>query len=327
MKVTRSDTATIRIIIPRRDIIKRAVRLGAEIRNLRLSDDLSDQVIRGINNLLLEHKVIFFRDQKPLDAARYDRFAIRLSNVVPDHRGGRTKAMPSILKLGSGRSGGRADQWRHTVIILEGYPKISLLRSMTNPACDDNDTVWSDMAAAYQALPLSLRMFADQLWAVHKNACGYPMRAHVAETDRQHLDEVFTRTISETEHPVVRVHPETGERTLVIGDFVQRFVGLQKFTGQQLLRLFNSYITARENTVRWSWKPGDVAIWDSRATQYHEARDFCDQHHVQSRRASTDCDLPPSIDAPRRAKRVNVLKVRARKPRKAYRGMQSRSSP
>lgn len=325
MKVTMSDTANIHDVIPRTDIIKRAARLGAEIRNVSLSDDLSDEVIRGINNLLLEHKVIFFRNQQPLDAAQHDRFAIRLSDLVPDHEVGAAKAMPSILKLGLGRSGGRADHWQHTVIIVEGYPKVSLLRGVLNPAYG-GDALWSDMAAAYQALPLSLRMFADQLWAVHKNVYGYPMRAHAAEADKQHLDEVFTRAMSEAEHPVVRVHPETGERTLAIGDFVQRFVGLQKVTGQKLLRLFQSYITAPENTVRWSWKLGDVAIWDSRAIQYHEARDFGDQHHVQSR-ASADCDVPLSIDARRRVKRVNMSEVRASKPRTAYHGMRRRSSP
>ncbi|MDA9441439.1 dioxygenase [Bradyrhizobium sp. CCBAU 51745] len=320
-----SDTTTIHDVVPKVNVVRRAVGLGAEIRNVRLSDELSDEVIHAINDLLLEHKVLFFRDQQELDAAEHERLAMRLDDLVPDHQVGIAKAMPSILKPVSVRSGGRADQRQQTVIMLEGYPKICHLRRVINPSYY-GDTVWSDMATAYQALPLSLRMFADQLWAVHNNSQGYAMKAELAEADKQHLDDVFTRPSFETEHPVVSVHPKTGKRSLASGDFVQRFVGFQKYTSQKILRLFQSYITAPENTVRWSWQPGDVAIWDCPAIQYHEAQDFDDHHRVQNR-ATTDRDLPLNIDARRCTKQVNTPKQRSPKTRTAYGAMRSRSSP
>lgn len=313
MKVIMSDTTTIRDVIPKVDVIKRAVRLGAEIRNVRLSDELSDDVIHAINGLLIEHKVLFFRDQQALDAAEHEHLAMRLGDLM----------MPSILKPDLGHSGGRADQRQHTVVMVEGYPKISLLRSVINPSYH-GDTAWSDMAAAYQALPLSLRMFADQLWAVHNNSCGYAMKAELAEADKQHLVDVSTGPSFETVHPVVSVHPQTGKRTLAIADFVRRFVGFQKYTSQKMFSLFQSYITASENTERWSWVPGDVAIWDCRATQYHEAKDFGD-HHPTEQRATTDRDLPLSIDARRRTNHVNTSKRRRPKV-SAYGAMRSRSS-
>lgn len=129
-----------------------------------------------------------------------------------------------------------------------------------------------------------------------------------SEADRKHFEEVFTGTIYETEHPVVRVHPETGERTLVLGNFVQRFVGLSKYDSQKLFDLFQSHITAPENTVRWSWQQGDVVIWDNRATQHYAVNDYGDQHRVV-RRATIDGEVPVSIDG-----RNSVTRVKSTKP-------------
>ncbi|OSI36748.1 TauD/TfdA dioxygenase family protein, partial [Bradyrhizobium canariense] len=170
---------------------------------------------------------------------------------------------------------------------------------------------WSNTAAAYLELPAPLRKLADELWAVHSNAYDYAVKTQATEADRKHFDEVFTGTIYETEHPVVRVHPETGERTLVLGNFVQRFVGLPKYDGQKLFELFQSHITAPENTLRWSWKTGDVAIWDNRATQHYAVNDYGDQHRIV-RRATIDGEVPLSVDG-----RSSVTRVKASKPQAA----------
>lgn len=299
-----SNITIIDNVIPRADIVKRAARLGAEIKNVRLSGDLPDDVVRAINQVLLEHKVIFFRDQAHLDDAEQERFAVRLGKLVPHPTVGATKGTSSILELDSERGGGRADQWHTDVTFVDAYPKISVLRGVVIPAFG-GDTVWSNTAAAYLDLPAPLRKLAEELWAVHSNA-------YASEADRKHFEEVFTGTIYETEHPVVRVHPETGERTLVLGNFVQRFVGLPKYDGQKLFDLFQSHITAPENTVRWSWKAGDVAIWDNRATQHYAVNDYGDQHRVV-RRATIDGDVPLSVDGRRSVTRIKTSKPQAAK--------------
>ena len=125
-----SSTTTIDNAIPRADIIKRAARLGAEIKNIRLSGDLSDEVVRAINQVLLEHKVIFFRDQGHLDDAEQERFAVRLGKLVPHPTVGAINGTSSILELDSGRGGGRADQWHTDVTFVDAYPKISVLRGV-----------------------------------------------------------------------------------------------------------------------------------------------------------------------------------------------------
>lgn len=297
-----SETTSVDNIIPHVDIIKRAARIGAEIRNIKLSGDLPDRTVAAINKLLLEHKVIFFRDQNHLDDAEQERFAARLGTLVPHPTIGPAKGTASVLELDASRGGGRADQWHTDVTFVDAYPKISVLRGVVIPAFG-GDTVWSNTATAYRDLPGTLQKLADELWAVHSNAYDYAVKSRATEADRKHFDEVFTGTVYETEHPVARVHPETGERTLILGNFVQRFVGIPKYDGQKLFELFQSHITAPENTVRWSWKQSDVAIWDNRATQHYAVNDYGDQPRVV-RRATIDGDVPASIDGRRSVTRI-----------------------
>ena len=294
--------------IPEADITRLTGRIGAEISNVRVSGDLPETAIGAINQLLLRHKVIFFRGQSHLDDAGQERFAVRLGNLVPHPTIGAIKGTSSILELDSSRGGGRADQWHTDVTFVDAYPKFSVLRGVVIPEFG-GDTIWSNTAAAYESLPPALRALADELWAVHSNAYDYAaVRSRATDADRKHFEEVFTGTIYETEHPVVRVHPETGERTLVLGNFVQRFVGYSKSDGQKLYELFQSHITSPENTVRWRWQAGDVAIWDNRATQHIAVNDYGDEHRVVHR-ATVDGDVPLSVDG-----RRSITRTKATKP-------------
>ncbi|MFK0692866.1 TauD/TfdA dioxygenase family protein [Mesorhizobium sp. IMUNJ 23033] len=301
-----SEASLIDTVIPRADIVKRAARIGAEIRNIRLSGDLPDQTIAAINRVLLEQKVIFFRDQGHLDDAEQERFALRFGQLVPHPILGAVEGTVSITEFDSTRVGRRADMWHTDWTFVDAYPKIAMLRGVVIPP-SGGDTIWSNTAAAYLDLPPPVQRLADELWAVHTNAFDYTVMARASETDRKHFDDVYTRTIYETEHPVVRVHPETGERTLVLGDVVQHFVGIPKYDGQQLFALFQSHITAPENTVRWSWKEGDVAIWDNRATQHYPVTDYGEQHRIV-RRATIAGEVPVSVDGRRSVKRIKTAK-------------------
>lgn len=295
-------------VIPPSDVVKRAPRIGAEIKNIKLSGELPDHTIAAVNSLLLEHKVIFFRNQGHLDDAEQERFAHRLGKLVPHPTISITKGTASMIELDSARGGSRADFWHTDVTFVDAYPKIAVLRGVVIPAFG-GDTVWSNTATAYLDLPPPLQRLADELWAVHSNAYDYTVMTRASEADKKHFDDVYTRTIYETEHPVVRVHPETGEHTLVLGDLVQRFIGIRKYDGQRLFDLFQSHITAPQNTVRWNWKQGDVAIWDNRATQHYAVNDYGDQHRVV-RRAVIDGEVPLSVDGQRSVMRI----VAAKKP-------------
>ena len=96
----------------------------------------------------------------------------------------------------------------------------------------------------------------------------------------------------------MRVHPETGERSLVLGHFVKRFVGLNSAESSALFQLLQNRVTRLENTVRWTWQQGDVAIWDNRATQHYAVADF-DNHPREVRRVTVAGDVPIGTDGQR----------------------------
>lgn len=296
-----SEMALIDNVIRRTDVVKRTARIGAEVRNIKLSSDLPDQTIVSINSLLLEHKVIFFRDQGHLDDVEQERFAMRFGKPAPNPTFGATKGTMSIIEINSTRPPFPTDRWHMDWSCMDAYPKISVLRGVVIPPVG-GDTVWSNTATAYLDLPLPLQRLADDLWAVHSSA----ITTHPSEADKTLYDEAFTRARFETEHPVVRVHPETGERTLVLGSYVERFVDVSKYDGQRLFDLFESHITAPENTVRWNWKQHDVVIWDNRATMHYAARDYGEQPRVV-RRAMIEGEVPVSVGGRCSVARVKVV--------------------
>lgn len=120
-------------------------------------------------------------------------------------------------------------------------------------------------------------------------------RPHASEAAVKHYEDVFTSTVYQTEHPVVRVLPRTGERSLVLGYFARRFVGYSQSNSNHLFDMLQSHITKLENTVRWRWNVGDVAIWDNPATQHCAINDYGDQKRVVHR-STIAGEIPVSVD-------------------------------
>jgi alpha-ketoglutarate-dependent taurine dioxygenase len=268
--------------------------LGAEVHKLRLSADLPAAQIEALYQQLLVHKVLFFRGQHHLDDDGQEAFARRFGNLVahptqPVSRGS------VILELDASRGGGRADAWHSDVTFVPAYPKLAILRAVIVPDWG-GDTVWANTAAAYAKLPEALQQLADKLWTVHSNDYDYAsVRYQATPEGLKHYKEVFRSTIYRTEHPLVHVHPETGERNLLLGHFVQHIAGLRKSESERLLALLHERTTQLENTVRWSWQAGDVAIWDNRATLHYAINDYGEQPRVV-RRVTVDGERPLSVD-------------------------------
>ncbi len=269
-------------------------RIGAKIVGVDLSAPLSDDVVRQIRQALVQYKVIFFRGQQ-LDAAGQVTFARRFGEVTTAHPTVPSlPGHPEILDLDYGRTAARANNWHTDVTFVDRPPLGSVLRAITIPPAG-GDTIWANSVTAYQDLPPHLQSLADQLWAVHSNAYDYAEAAVSLSDELKAYRKVFTSTVYETLHPVVRVHPESGERGLFIGGFVRQIQGLSTTESDDIIRLLQSYVTRPENTVRWRWKVGDVAFWDNRATQHYAVYDYGDQpRHVQ--RVTLVGDRPVSID-------------------------------
>jgi taurine dioxygenase len=271
-------------------------RIGAVVSGVRLGGDLDAPTVAALRAAVLRHKVVFLRDQHHLDAQGHEAFGRLLGEPV---------AHPTVPSV-DGRyalavdndHGGRANQWHTDVTFVPAYPAFSILRAEVIPPYG-GDTLWSNTAAAYAELPEPLRVLADSLRGVHTNDYDYAaVRPGALSAELRQHREVFTSVTFRTEHPVVRVHPETGERTLVLGNFLQRFTGLDGRDSRALLGVLQSHVERPENTVRWRWRAGDVAIWDNRATQ-HYGVDDSDDHERTLRRVTVDGDVPVGVDGRR----------------------------
>ncbi|MDZ4876646.1 MAG: Alpha-ketoglutarate-dependent sulfate ester dioxygenase [Chroococcidiopsis cubana SAG 39.79] len=271
-----------------------AGRIGAEIVGIDLSASLGDDIISEIRQTLVQYKVIFFRNQQ-LDASKQVAFARRFGEVTTAHP--TVPSLPGhseILDLDYGRNVNRANHWHTDVTFVDRPPLGSILRAIEIPL-SGGDTVWANTVTAYQDLPTPLRNLADQLWAVHSNAYDYAAATIDLSEEFRAYRAIFESTVYETLHPVVRIHPESGERGLYIGGFVRRLKGLSQTESDDLVRLLQSYVTRLENTVRWRWQEGDVAFWDNRATQHYASDDYGSQpRRVQ--RVTIVGDLPVGID-------------------------------
>jgi taurine dioxygenase len=278
-----------------------AGRIGAEIRDVRLSGDLGQETFHAIRQALLKYKVLFFRGQQHLDDVGQEAFAKLFGELVAHPTVPVRDGTGYLLELDSVH-GGRANSWHTDVTFDLAYPQASILRAVVIPQAG-GDTVWANTAQAYLDLPPALRQLADTLWALHTNDYDYAARFNTDDAGLKRYREVFTSRIYETEHPVVRVHPETGERTLVLGHFVKKLLGYPTGDSEHLLKLLESYVIRLENTVRWRWTAGDIAIWDNRATQHYAINDYGSQHRVV-RRVTIAGDVPVGVDGRRSVSRT-----------------------
>ena len=167
---------------------------------------------------------------------------------------------PSVVRPWSG--------WHTDVTAAVNPPWGSILRGVTIPPYS-GDTQWTNLAVAYRELSEPLRNFVDGLRGLHRFAAPAGSQALAL------FEEKTTRRPLLTEHPLVRVHPETGEKSLLISPtFLQSIVGLAPRESQVLLELLFEHSIRPEFTVRFKWEPGSVAFWDNRATAHLAPQDI-----------------------------------------------------
>lgn len=274
-----------------------AGRIGAEIRGVHLSGELDAATVEAIQQALVEYKVLFFREQTQLDDQRQEAFAHLLGEPVAHPTVPVREGTRYLLEL-DGAEGQRANSWHTDVTFVDAYPKASILRSVVAPAFG-GDTLWANTATAYRGLPSELRELADKLTAVHSNEYDYAgAKPDVSAEKLERYRKVFTSTVYETEHPVVRVHPISGEKSLLLGHFVKRIKGYSQADSAHLFGLLQSHVIRQENTVRWRWQAGDVAIWDNRSTQHYAIDDYGTQDRVV-RRVTLKGEVPVGVNGQR----------------------------
>jgi alpha-ketoglutarate-dependent sulfate ester dioxygenase len=251
--------------------------IGAELSGVDLTRTLPDETIASIRRALLEHKVVFFRGQQ-LTYESEVAFARRFGSLTLGHPTLPSPPDQPLLEEIDSDFGPPANQWHTDVTFVDQPPAFTFLYGAIIPPVG-GDTIWANTVSAYDSLPPELRDLADRLRVVHTNAHDYASVdarrfGHDLKPSWFENAKNFVSTVYETEHPAVRSHPETGERSLVLGGFAQRVAGYHSDVARDLIRTFQEYIIRPENTVRWRWRVGDLAIWDNRATQHRAVFDY-----------------------------------------------------
>ncbi|WP_410648727.1 TauD/TfdA dioxygenase family protein [Amycolatopsis sp. cmx-4-54] len=241
--------------------------IGAEIGGVDLARPLTPALHAELNRALLEWKVLFFRDQD-ITSEHQRAFAanwgqLETNPFIPKGetedttRFTRSASMPAFENI-----------W-HVDVTFRPEPALgSVLRLIEVPPVG-GDTMWADMAAAYDNLPDDVRERIDGATAVHDFIPGFDRFSDPGLLLR-HQD-----AFPPVEHPVVRTHPETGRRTLFVNQaFTTHIVGMDRDESDRLLRYLFSRAHVPEFQVRFGWRPGSVAFWDNRATQHYAVNDY-----------------------------------------------------
>ncbi|HET7399449.1 MAG TPA: TauD/TfdA family dioxygenase [Intrasporangium sp.] len=263
-------------------------RIGAEIAGVDVSAELDADTIDFLNRALLEHKALVFRGA-PLSKEQQERFAAHLGDLTTAHPTLAAEAgAPRVLPVDSER--GVANHWHTDVTFVRSPPKVTTLVSKVVPPYG-GETLIANTAAAYRDLPEPLRQLADSLWAIHTNDYDYAQPEEALDQRARENRAQFTSLTYRTAHPVVRVHPETGEKGLFLGGFVQRIVGLSAGESRDIVRLLQSYVTRPENVLRVAWEPDQLVVFDNRVTQ-HYAIDNYDGRPRRLNRVTVAGDVP-----------------------------------
>ncbi len=281
-------------------IVPMTLHIGAEIRGLDLSKPITPEIAEAVNAALIKWKVIFFKGQN-LSHAGQVSFARSMGEPTIGHEVfGHDPDYPeiySVAKFRTAQTHRTAKMqrpwtgWHTDLTAAINPPKASILRGVTIPPYG-GDTFWTNLAAAYEGLSETFRNFVDTLKGIHR--FEPPAGAKI----NSNYDESIRRRVMESEHPIVRIHPESGERILFVSpSFLKSVSGLTPRESGQILELLWEHITRPEYTVRFKWEPGDIAMWDNRSTAHLAPTDIFESNYDrQLYRVTLVGDVPVGTD-------------------------------
>ncbi len=268
--------------------------------------DVGAVEVDAIRSLLLDHLVLFFPDQD-LTPDAHIAFG-RLFGVLEAHPNLTfDAARPEFFELhAAGGQGAIADEW-HSDLTCQDQPSVMAILNMVKCPSVGGDTLWANMYKAFDELSPPMREFCEGLTALH-------------DADPHGKSDQMAV------HPVVRVHPETGRKSLFVNEhFTRRIVELSHEEGTHLLRFLTRWATSPKFTVRYRWREGTVAMWDNRCTQHHVLNDFEGERVIQ--RVTVMGDRPEPAAPPRWDPYIQPLTAASRHDRqlRAYLKGASRS--
>jgi len=248
--------------------------IGAEIEGVDLRQPLSDRQRDAIWNALLKHKVIFFRDQD-ITRQQHIAFSRRFGDLLI-HPLRASEEEPAVMKvMGTGASG--ADQWHSDNSYEAIPPAASILKAYVIPSLG-GDTAFANAVAAYEGLPDAVKARIEHMTAVHEVTTYF---ARMPKYSPEQLRAMAERTGPGVAHPVVRIHPDTGERVLYVNAYTSHIVGLEREESDRLLALLTDQFKRPEYQARMAWRPNSIAFWDNRSAVHYAVTDYNEPRHLE----------------------------------------------
>jgi len=272
--------------------------IGAEIRGVDLRQPLDPDTLAAVRSVWVQRRVVFFPGQH-LDPAQHVAFAGQFGEVTPAHPvipG--IDGHPEVFEIDYGKATELAKQygsvaglrrgldWHTDVTFVARPPTGSILNAVVVPPAG-GDTLWTDQIAAFAALSPTLQEFLSTLTAVHDGGAAFAglleKRKEEGAEGGEWDGEVYA-TLEPVTHPVVRTHPETGEKVLFVNPgFTSHIAELERSESDALLAYLYAHSARPEFVVRYHWQAGDLGFWDNRSTWHSVAGDYGDQSRVIQR--------------------------------------------
>jgi taurine dioxygenase len=256
--------------------------LGAEIAGIDLARPLDDAAVAAIRRAWLDHQVVFFRDQD-LTPPQFLAFARRFGepNEYPFVKG--LSEAPEVIPVlkQAHETVNFGGIWHSDTTYLERPPMASLLIAREVPPAG-GDTEYASMYRAYETLSEGMRRLLDPLVAVHTSSLADTSRTREDRMKDSARDDARAEYVAE--HPVVRVHPETGRKALYVDvAHTERFGGMTREESLPLLRYLYAHEVRPEFTCRFRWRPGSIAFWDNRCVQHNAVNDYAGHRRLMHR--------------------------------------------
>ncbi|MGL5267446.1 MAG: taurine dioxygenase [Plesiomonas shigelloides] len=257
--------------------------IGAEINGLTLSEPLDAIQFSLLQQALLTHQVLFFRDQ-PITPIQQRALAHRFGDLHIHPIYPHTPEAEEIIVLDTHNDNPPDnDNWHTDVTFIETPPAIAILAAKQIPPLG-GDTLWASGVAAFEGLSPRFKRLLTGLEAEHDFAKSFPAHRHNSNpADYQRWQEA-TKLHPPIRHPVIRTHPQSGLQALFINEgFTTRLPDLSARESEALLTYLFTHITKPEYQVRWRWQKNDIAIWDNRTTQHYANADYLPNRRIMHR--------------------------------------------
>jgi len=261
---------------------KAAGSLGAFVDGISLAEVAdSNAGFAAVQHALLEHEVLFFRDQR-ISPVEFQAFACRFGQVEAHPAYDTVPDAPDVQILESTpERPSKIEAWHSDMTFTPTPPALTLLHGRIIPPYG-GDTLWASASRAYDALSEPLRRLLDDLHAVHDFRHGFQESLAEPGGAERLADAVAANP--PVRHPLIRSHPQTGRRAIFVNRlFTTHIDGVTRAESDALLAFLYRHVVADEFTVRLSWQPHTVAIWDNRTTQHKPVNDFFPQHRMMHR--------------------------------------------